>query len=116
MLLPNTAMPPTPSSEDDEFCAKFDSLDGSTHGDDNCDDRTHKTGSIAVAKKKKTYARPYDVSIEFEGKSYSGTYTVENGMVYVSSSMGSKATQVGGSPHAVTARRLLRELARVWKG
>ena len=53
---------------------------------------------------------PEPVSVEYKGKAYSGTYTVEGGLVYVSSAHGSKATQQGNSPAEWIARRLLLEL------
>lgn len=39
----------------------------------------------------------YPISIEFEGKTYSATYTVESGIVTVSSLYGSEATLQSGS-------------------
>ena len=38
----------------------------------------------------------YPISIEFEGKTYSATYTLESGVVTVSSLYGSEATLQGG--------------------
>jgi len=54
---------------------------------------------------------PQKVSIEYKGKTYTGIYTVEKGVITVSNSLyGSNATQVVGSPPEVLARIMLREL------
>jgi hypothetical protein len=44
-------------------------------------------------------------------KLLTGRYTVQGGLVTVTSPHGRKATQVGGSPPAMLARIMLRELA-----
>lgn len=49
----------------------------------------------------------YEVTSVFEGREYRGSYVIESQMVKVTSSYGSKSTQIGGSPPEVTARRLL---------
>jgi len=57
----------------------------------------------------------HDVSIEFEGRIISGTYSVRRGLVSVSTGYcggGSKSTQVGGSTPVGLARIMLRELAQ----
>jgi hypothetical protein len=57
---------------------------------------------------------PYPVEIERDGKTISGTYTVEgsgnNAMVRVSYGGDSRATQAGASGEEATAKRLLFEL------
>ena len=55
---------------------------------------------------------PTEVSIERDGSVFSGIYTVEEGMVRVSSIFGSKSTQQGGSPAGAIAKMLLMELIR----
>jgi hypothetical protein len=52
------------------------------------------------------------ISIERNGHTYSGTFSVEKGMVRVSSGYGpgSETIQVGGSPPDVIARILLSEM------
>ena len=51
-----------------------------------------------------------DLEVEFEGKSYTVTYSVANRMITVYAGFGSKSTQVGGSPPGVLARIIGREL------
>jgi hypothetical protein len=60
-----------------------------------------------------------EVTIEFEGRTVTGTYTVWSGMMTVSTALGKKATQVGGSESQPApdwldwlAKRILRELAQ----
>jgi hypothetical protein len=54
----------------------------------------------------------WKVSIKFAGRSVTGSYALEEGMVKVKSARGGeKATQIGNSPAIVIARILLRELA-----
>jgi hypothetical protein len=57
-----------------------------------------------------------EITIEFEGRSVPGIYTAWAGVITVSTALGRKATQVGGSasPGALDtlAKRLLRELAQ----
>ena len=50
------------------------------------------------------------VLVEVGGKSYTGHYMVEKGMLTVSTLTGRKTTQLGGSTPASLARILLREL------
>jgi hypothetical protein len=52
------------------------------------------------------------VEIEFEGRTVTGRYAIDRGVVQVRTAYGSKATQTGGLLPAVTARRLLYELAK----
>jgi hypothetical protein len=51
----------------------------------------------------------YPVSVDFEGETYSGTYTLNSGLVTVYSAYGWLATQAGAAG-PVTARILLREI------
>jgi hypothetical protein len=44
-------------------------------------------------------------------KMLTGSYAVRDGIITVTSELGKKATQVGGSPPKVLARMMLRELA-----
>jgi hypothetical protein len=57
-----------------------------------------------------------EVTIEFEGRTVTGTYTVWSGMITVSTALGKKATQVGGMGSQLAldwlAKRMLRELAQ----
>jgi hypothetical protein len=57
-----------------------------------------------------------EVTIEFEGRTVTGTYTVWSGMITVSTALGKKATQVRGSGSQLAlnwlAKRLLHELAQ----
>ena len=55
---------------------------------------------------------PHPTSIVIDGKTYTGTYTVESKMITVSTSAGSKTTQVGGGSAVFLARRILGELDR----
>ncbi|MGA3118261.1 MAG: hypothetical protein ABSF90_28020 [Syntrophobacteraceae bacterium] len=52
----------------------------------------------------------YPISIEFEGKTYSATYTVESGVVEVSSLYGSEETLRGGSSAQNIAGVLFRSI------
>jgi hypothetical protein len=51
-----------------------------------------------------------EVTIELDGKPYSGTYIVDRGSVRVSFGAGSKITQLGGSTAEHIAKLLLAEL------
>ena len=52
----------------------------------------------------------FDVSVEFEGKTYSANYTVRSKVVTLVHPMyGGGATQIGGSTEQSIARILLRE-------
>ncbi len=68
-----------------------------------------------MASKRKTPPMPQPVSIEVNGKVYTGTYTVDAGMISVSSAMGIKKTQVGGSSPGNLAQLMLGELVREGK-
>ncbi|MDX5360431.1 MAG: hypothetical protein LPL00_03585 [Alphaproteobacteria bacterium] len=52
------------------------------------------------------------VSIERDGKTYSGQFELNNGIVTVWYRDKKKATQLGGSPVEVIARQLLSEILR----
>jgi hypothetical protein len=52
----------------------------------------------------------YPVSVEKNGVTYEGTYTVQAGMVEVFTTLGHKGTQQGNSPAEVIAQRLLSEI------
>jgi hypothetical protein len=52
------------------------------------------------------------VSIEVNGKTYNGTYTVDGSIISVSFALGSKRTQIGGSSPESLARVMLCELIR----
>ncbi len=63
-----------------------------------------------MARKVKHTAPVHDVTIEKNGTTYTGFYTVEAGMVTVRALYGTRTTQIGGSTAGVVARMLLREL------
>lgn len=50
------------------------------------------------------------VSVELNGKTYNGTYTVARGMITVTSVWGTKTTQVGNMPVEMLAKMLLSEI------
>jgi hypothetical protein len=52
------------------------------------------------------------VTVTIDGVAYQGTYSVQRSMVYVRSSLGTKATEVGESPPETIAKLLLSELAK----
>jgi hypothetical protein len=52
-----------------------------------------------------------DVTITFEGRTITASYSVAAGMVTVHTDIGSKTTQLGGSHAHSLARAMLRELA-----
>lgn len=56
------------------------------------------------------------VQVDFEGKTYNVRYKVERGLIRVSTSFGSKVTQVGNSPPDFLARLMGRELITEAKG
>lgn len=64
---------------------------------------------------KKTQPPHMQVSTEIDGKSYSGTYTVESKMVTVWTAMGRKTTQISGGSAPTLARLMLGELVREGK-
>ncbi len=54
-----------------------------------------------------------EVSVEHNGKTYTGTWRTEKGLVTVTSfELGSQTTQIGGSPPESIARIMLGELVR----
>ena len=61
---------------------------------------------------KRQESQPQTISVEIDGKTYTGRYSVSGKVVSVSGAFGSKSTQVGNSPADVVARMLLRELVR----
>jgi hypothetical protein len=58
----------------------------------------------------------YPISIEFEGKTYSATYTLETGVIEVSSLYGSEATLQGGSDAQNIAEVVFRAILQGAKG
>ncbi|SDJ73987.1 hypothetical protein SAMN05216338_10638 [Bradyrhizobium sp. Rc2d] len=52
------------------------------------------------------------ITVILYGVAYHGTYFVHNSIVYVQSTFGSKATQLGTSPPELVAKLLLSELVR----
>jgi hypothetical protein len=52
-----------------------------------------------------------EITTQFSGRTVTGSYSLDGGVVEVRTAHGAKATQLGGSPVEVMARRLLRELA-----
>ena len=57
------------------------------------------------------------VHIKIDGRTYSGTYTVDRQVLTVSTSYGRKAAQIGAKvSHASLADQLLHELVREEKG
>ena len=63
---------------------------------------------LAMSRSKPTAVKPVTVTIN--GVPHNGTYFVQSSMVHVQSMLGSKATQVGGSPPETIAKLLLSEL------
>lgn len=55
------------------------------------------------------------VSIEKDGKTYHGSYTLDRGIICVSNMLGSKTTQLGGLPPETLAKMLLSELVHQGK-
>lgn len=56
---------------------------------------------------------PRPIALEIEGKIVEGNYSVDAGLIHVSSFYGSKSTQIGGHQGPALpqlARRLLREI------
>ena len=64
-----------------------------------------------MARKGKYTAPAQKVTIEKDGKTYAGYYSVEAKTVTVRTLDGTKTTQIGGSTPVNVARMLLRELA-----
>jgi hypothetical protein len=56
--------------------------------------------------------KSYPISIEFGGKTYSASYTLESGVVTVSSLYGSEATLQGGAGAQTVASELFRAILR----
>jgi hypothetical protein len=58
-----------------------------------------------------------EITLQFEGRTVTGFYTVWAGVVTVSTALGTKATQVGDMGSAIDglARIMLRELAQEGK-
>ena len=50
------------------------------------------------------------IAVEFDGKSYSATYSVDSKVVSVECPYGSRSTQIGGSTAESVARLLVREI------
>jgi hypothetical protein len=60
----------------------------------------------------KAQPQEYPVTIEIEGKRYTGFYTVSSGVVTVESDWGERSTQAGPRVAEQTARSLLLEILR----
>ncbi len=56
------------------------------------------------------YLKADEISIEIDGKKYSGSYFVRGKILTLRSMLGQKSTQLGGMPAEGLARLLLREL------
>ncbi len=56
--------------------------------------------------------RMTEVTLEVDGRTYTGRVTIEDGIVNVNTIGGWTATQIGESPPEVVARMLLRELVQ----
>ena len=54
----------------------------------------------------------YPISVEIDGKTYSGSYSISGKVITVSYMGARKAPQVGGSGPDTIGRMLLRELVR----
>jgi hypothetical protein len=61
-------------------------------------------------KRTKRTPRSIPISIDFEGKTYHGWYTVSGDMITVTGGLRSKTTQLGGMPADMLAELLLVEL------
>lgn len=59
---------------------------------------------------------PYDVTCVIDGREYKGSYVIALKMVKVTSSYGTKSTQVGGSNAEITALRLFQNILTNAKG
>ena len=55
---------------------------------------------------------PTDIAVEIDGNYCLGSYIEKGGMVIVSSSYGTRSTQIGRSPPDTLARMMLRELVQ----
>lgn len=58
----------------------------------------------------------FEVSVEVDGEKHTGSFYVNNGMIYVSYGFGSKSTQVRGMSASTLARVLLAEIVKEEKG
>ncbi len=56
-----------------------------------------------------------DITVEVDGKTYSGRVEISRDLVTVSTPYGSKTTQIGGSPAESIARIMLREFVQAEK-
>lgn len=63
-----------------------------------------------MPKKREKQPLKFRVDVEFEGKIYSGIYTISLGTITVESEYGSLITQGSGPNVKFTARQLLREI------
>ena len=74
--------------------------------------RAYKELAATMPKKRKPL--PYNVQIDYGGKTYSGHYRVERGMVHARCMYGEKSAKIHGSQPDLLARTLLRELIEEW--
>jgi hypothetical protein len=58
----------------------------------------------------------FPIALVFEGKAYSGSFSVESQVITVRSEYGSDSTSVDGESHHETAERVFRELLTRAKG
>lgn len=58
----------------------------------------------------KRQPQSFDVTVEFEGKTYSASYSVSSKIVTLESDYGTTSTQVGGSTAQAVARMLFVEM------
>jgi hypothetical protein len=65
--------------------------------------------------KRERNAPSYEVSLDHDGKSFSGRYQVTSGVITVTCTLGSRTTQLGGSSAESLAIRLLSEIVRAGK-
>jgi len=59
--------------------------------------------------------QPVAFSMEYEGKTYNASYSLQGGMVTVQTAGGQKSTQLGGLRLKVLAKMLLGQLIRTGK-
>ncbi len=81
-----------------------------------CPTHQHKSSSSQGSESKgfmpkRTTKQPhmYSFSVQFEGKKYEASYSIQSGVVTVTSDYGSQSTHAGGKAD-LTARMLLREI------
>ena len=60
-------------------------------------------------------ARSIPVSVDLDGITYNGAYSLSGGMITVSSDYGTNTAQVGGRPPDALAQLILMELVRKQK-